>query len=92
MDKKHKKKLKRKHKKKQDKKTVEALQNKIKQQMNMFDRLPSSCSACNKKFPLTREAHMTWQVVVRSKQETVRLFCPECQQKAQQVLENSNEV
>jgi len=35
---------------------------------------------------------MTWQVVVRNEKQQVRLFCPECQQKAKELVENNNEV
>ena len=90
MDKKHKKKIKRTAKKKKAKAAAQQAQNKMKKQLGMFDRLPSQCSACIKEFPKTREAHMTWQVVVR--EENVRLFCPECQQKAKELVENNNEV
>ena len=92
MDKKHKKKLKRNAKKKKEKAIAQDVQNKIKKQMNMFDRLPKTCSACNKEFPKTREAHMAWQVVVRNKEQQVRLFCPECQEQAKKLVENNNEV
>ena len=89
---KHKKKLKRAAKKKKDKTAAQESQNKMKKQMNMFDRLPNKCSACGDKFPKTREAHMTWQVVVRNEDETVRLFCPACQEKTRHLLEKINEV
>ena len=92
MDKKHKKKIKRAAKKKKDKAITQEAQNKMKKQLGMFDRLPSKCSACAKKFPKTREAHMTWQVVVRNQEQQVRLFCPECQEKAKNSVENNNEV
>ena len=90
MDKKHKKRIKRAAKKKKEKAVATEAQNKIKKQMGMFNRLPKSCSACQKSFPKTRETHMTWQVVVR--EEKVRLFCPECQQKAKEMVENNNEI
>jgi Zn finger protein HypA/HybF involved in hydrogenase expression len=92
VDKKHKKKLKRAAKKKKEKVVSQEAQIKMKKQMGMFDRLPESCSACEKEFPKTREAHMTWRVVVRNEKQQVRLFCPECQEKAKKVLENNNEV
>ena len=92
MDKKHKKRLKRTAKKKKEKAAAQEVQTKIKKQMGMFNRMPQSCSACNKEFPKTREAHMTWQVVVRNEKQQVRLFCPECQEKAKGFVENNNEV
>ena len=92
MDKKHKKKLKRAAKKKKEKSIAEESQAKIKKQMGMFDKLPNNCSACEKIFPKTKEAHRTWRVVVRYEKQQVRLFCPECQQKAKELVENNNEV
>jgi len=92
VNKKHKKKIKRRVKKKKEKAAAQQTQERLKKQMGLFERLPSQCSACSKPFPKTREAHMTWQVVVRHDEETVRLFCPACQAKAQQLMENNNEV
>jgi hypothetical protein len=92
MDKKHKKKLKRATKKKKDKALTQEVQNKLNERMSMFGRRPDECSACNKEFPMTREAHMSWQVVVRNKEQLVRLFCPDCQQKARELVEKQNEV
>tara|TARA_B100000212_G_C27315219_1_gene507607 strand:+ start:388 stop:669 length:282 start_codon:yes stop_codon:yes gene_type:complete len=90
--KKQNKKIKRDAKKKKDKAVAQQMQQKLKNQMNMFDRLPSHCSSCSEKFPKTREAHMTWRVVVRNKEQSVRLFCPACQEMARKLVENNNEV
>ena len=87
MDKRQKKKLKRAAKKKKDKAQAQQQQDKLKKQMNMFDRLPETCSACVKVFPKTREAHMSWRVTVRNKEQQVRLFCPDCLDKAKQLVE-----
>jgi hypothetical protein len=87
MDKKHAKKIKRNKKKKREKKLASEQQQRLTKQMNMFDKLPSTCSACNKKFPKTREAHMTWRVVVRNEEQLVRLFCPSCQEIAMKMAE-----
>jgi hypothetical protein len=92
VDKKQKKKLKRTAKKKKDKAADRAQQEALNNQMNMFDRLPTACSACQKSFPKTRDAHMTWRVTVRNKEQKVRLFCPECQEEAKKIVENNNEV
>ena len=95
MDKKHRKKLKRTAKKKKDRaiaQEAQKLQGRLKKQINMFDRMPSGCSACEKEFPKTREAHMSWRVVVRNDKEQVRLFCPDCQEKAKNMMENSDEI
>ena len=92
MDKKHKKKLKRSAKNKKKKAATQDAQVKIKKQMSMFDKLPGECTSCAKQFPKTRDAHATWRVVVRNEKQQVRLFCPSCQEKAQAMMENNNEV
>ena len=81
MDKKQKKSLRRAAKKKKDKAAAQENKSKMKKQMGMFDRLPNKCSACEKDFPKTREAHMTWQVVVKTQEQKVWLYCPDCQEK-----------
>ena len=91
-NKKHKKKLKRAAKKKKDKAQAEQQQQQLKKQMNMFDRLPEACSACGKEFPKTREAHMSWRGTVRNKEQQVRLFCPDCLEKAKEFVEEHNEI
>jgi hypothetical protein len=51
-----------------------------------FNKLPESCSACDKSFDKkNKEMVQLWSVVV--KQEVVRLFCPECINKAKEVLD-----
>ena len=92
MDKKHRKKIKRTAKKKKDKAVAKRTQDKMKKQIGMFDLLPKECSACEKVFPKTREAHMSWRVVVKEEQKKVRLFCPECQERAQALVENKDEI
>ena len=87
MNKKHKKKLKRAAKKKKDKAATQEVQANLGKQMNMFDKLPKVCSTCEKKFPKTREAHMTWRVVVKTEKERVWLFCPDCQERAKELAE-----
>ena len=90
MDKKQKKKLKRAVKKKKEKANAQEAQSKLKKQLNMFDKMPSVCSSCEKSFPKTQAAHSTWRVVVKNKK--VWLFCPECQRKAKEMLGKNNEV
>tara|TARA_R100000278_G_scaffold45957_1_gene39997 strand:- start:466 stop:744 length:279 start_codon:yes stop_codon:yes gene_type:complete len=92
MDKKHRKKLKRKAKAKSLKQKSEEAQKKLQKRINLFEKLPEQCSACNKTFPKTKESHMTWKVVVRSKNEMVRLFCPACQDKVTGLVGEQDEV
>ncbi len=52
-----------------------------------FGKLPEQCSACSEPFDKQdRDMISSWSVVV--KQETVRLFCPECIRKTQEAIEN----
>ena len=89
-DKKHQKKIKRAKKKKKEKVQAQEEQQRLKKQMNMFDNLPEACSTCEKDFPKTREAHMSWRVVVKTEKEKVWLFCPDCQEKAKKAVEGRN--
>lgn len=51
-----------------------------------FEKLPEFCSACQDPFDKkNKEMISSWNVVV--KQEVVRLFCPECIKKTQEVID-----
>jgi len=80
VDKKHAKRLKRAKKKKKEKQKAHDQAAQMTKQMNMFDRMPDSCSVCEEPFPKTRDAHMRWRVAVRNTEQLVRLFCPQCQE------------
>jgi hypothetical protein len=57
------------------------------QKISQFGKLPSQCSACTEPFDKQdRDMLASWSVVV--KQEVVRLFCPHCIKKAQEVIDN----
>lgn len=59
----------------------------IKQKLNMFDRIPESCSACSKPFDRKdREQVSTWSVVVKNEQSVVNLYCPTCWTKATEAV------
>ena len=54
-------------------------------QVMQFSKLPTQCSACEKGFDKKdKDMVQSWNVVVR--QEAVRLFCPECITKTQEVI------
>ena len=51
-----------------------------------FNRLPESCSACQEEFDKKdREMLQSWKIVIR--QESIRLFCPKCIKKTQEILD-----
>ena len=59
----------------------------LKAKVGMFNKIPDSCLTCNKKFDKTdKEMVMTWNVVVNREKEKVRLYCPECWAKAQDLI------
>ena len=60
----------------------------VEQKMMMFDQLPDHCLSCLKDFDKKDKAQvMSWSVVVREKENIVRLYCPACWQKAIDVVE-----
>jgi hypothetical protein len=53
--------------------------------VHLFGKLPDQCDACQKTFDKKdRDMVFSWSVVV--KEQNVRLFCPECIKKTQEVL------
>ena len=58
----------------------------------LFGKLPDHCLTCNKSFDKTnREEVMSWSVVVRDEEEKVNLYCPECWEKAIDVIKDFKE-
>ena len=61
---------------------------KLANQVALFSKLPDTCLACSKEFDKKdKEMIETWKVVVR--QNTVRLFCPDCITKTQEAINAS---
>ena len=55
--------------------------------VHLFGQLPDKCDACTKSFDKkNRDMVFSWSVVV--KEQTVRLFCPECIKKTQEVIDD----
>ena len=53
----------------------------------MFDKLDIKCAMCKKPFDKkSKEDVTTWKVVVREKEDVVRLYCPECWDKANELI------
>ena len=56
----------------------------------LFGKLPNNCLTCQEPFDkMNKEQVMAWSVVV--KQEAVRLYCPECWEKATKIIEDFKE-
>tara|TARA_R110002074_G_scaffold77345_1_gene175415 strand:- start:183 stop:500 length:318 start_codon:yes stop_codon:yes gene_type:complete len=78
--------LKRKLERKQQKKDKK-LEKEMTKKMMMFDKLEDHCAACQKPFDKKSKEHVsTWNVVVREKEDVVRLYCPECWDKANKLI------
>jgi hypothetical protein len=61
---------------------------KLAQKISSFSHRPDNCSACNTAFdPKSKEHALTWRVVVRENPTQVTLFCPDCINKAQEVID-----
>ena len=66
-------------------KQTENLEDKI----ALFGKLPDECLTCLKAYnKKDKEMAMTWSVVVHGEEEVVRLYCPECWNKAKKITED----
>ena len=70
-----------------EKKTGTQASQDIADKVAQFGKLPQKCDACHEPFnKKDKEMVNSWSVVVN--QEVVRLFCPECIKKTQEILNN----
>jgi predicted RNA-binding Zn-ribbon protein involved in translation (DUF1610 family) len=62
-------------------------QKELQEKMFMFDKLGDFCMTCEKPFDKKDIKQVqSWNVVVRKKEEIVRLYCPECWGKAVELI------
>ena len=62
-------------------------QEKMANQVAQFGKLPEKCMTCDAVFDKKDRSMLeTWNVVVR--QEEVRLFCPDCIEKTQEIIKD----
>lgn len=79
--------IKRKMKRRQEQRTKKA-EKKMAKKLMMFDMLDNECAMCAEPFDKkSKEQAMTWNVVVREQEKVVRLYCPECWDKANRLIE-----
>ncbi len=63
---------------------------KMAEKVSLFGMLPDSCTVCQKSFDKKDKAMVfSWRVVVHEDTETVRLFCPDCVNKAAEVIKEN---
>tara|TARA_R100001129_G_scaffold154490_1_gene117253 strand:- start:1939 stop:2223 length:285 start_codon:yes stop_codon:yes gene_type:complete len=61
----------------------------LEEKIALFSKMPEECLTCLKPFDKSnKEMAMTWSVVVHGEEELVRLYCPECWNKAKEITEN----
>ena len=57
--------------------------------VGLFNKIPDMCLTCNKKFDKkNKKMVMTWSVVVNHQKKEVRLYCPDCWNKAKKLVED----
>jgi len=79
--------LKRKMLRNKTKRLKKDIQKQMKRQLTMFDKLKDECAMCETPFDKSSKEHAeNWKVVVREKEEVVRLYCPECWDKANKLI------
>lgn len=55
--------------------------------LGLFDKIPEQCLTCHEPYDrMNREQVMSWRVVVREEEEKVNLYCPDCWDKATNLI------
>lgn len=55
----------------------------------LFGKLPSYCLTCEEPFDkMNKQQVITWSVVIRQEEEKVNLYCPECWEKAKNLVDD----
>ena len=81
----------RKHRRALAKSTNQSAGEELSQKVHQFNQLPEQCMTCEKPFDKkNKEMLQSWSVVVRP--ETVRLFCPQCVKKTQEIIDEHSKT
>ena len=81
--------LERKLKRKKAHKAKKSAEKEMAIKVALFGKLGDKCLTCEKRFDkMNKEQVATWSVVVRQEEEVVRLYCPECWDRAKQKIED----
>ena len=84
--------LERKLKRKKAHKAKKSAEKEMAIKVALFGKLGDKCLTCEKRFDkMNKEQVATWSVVVRQEEEAVRLYCPECWDKAIEIVQNFKE-
>ena len=61
----------------------------LEEKIALFGELPDECLTCEKQFDKKdKEMAMTWSVIVHQEEKVVRLYCPECWDRAVKITED----
>ena len=61
----------------------------LSEKITLFGKLGNSCLTCDKPFDKkNKDMVMSWSVVVKEEEGVVRLYCPECWDKAVAIMED----
>jgi len=72
------------------KKNLSPSERNLSEKIFMFEQIPDACTTCAESFDKTdKSMAFSWRVVVREEKQQVRLFCPACLKKAQEVVEKN---
>jgi Zn finger protein HypA/HybF involved in hydrogenase expression len=84
--------LERKLRRAQAKKGKKNAENAMAEKVALFEHLPDKCLTCETPFDkMKREQVMTWNVVVRQEEKKVHLYCPDCWNKAKEIIDGLKE-
>ena len=65
----------------------------VAEKVALFGKLEDECLVCEEPFDKkNKEMVMSWNVVVREKEEKVNLYCPTCWERAQSVIEQARKM
>ncbi len=61
----------------------------LEEKIALFEELPDECLTCEKPFDKkNKKMAMTWSVIVHQEEKAVRLYCPECWDKALKITQD----
>ena len=64
----------------------------LKEKVGMFSRLEDFCLVCEKPFDKqNKEMVQSWYVIVRKEKDKVNLYCPECWERANDMVKQIQE-
>ena len=84
--------LERKLRRKQATKAKKSAEKEMAAKVALFGKMDDKCLTCQKSFNrMDKEQVMTWNVVVREEEDKVNLYCPNCWEKAMEIIQGLQE-